>query len=231
MMDTAPATLDGPARTRQILAVIAVSTAILLTGFTPYAVAGLLIAFIIVTTLIWRERPRWASVGVRRPASWPRTIAVALLVGIGLQLFSIALLAPLLRSLGSQPLDLSHFDALRGDPLLLAMMLVYVWIFVALVEEIIFRGFLLPRIAALAAPGVNGMLVGIASTAVIFGLAHSYQGPPGIFLTTLSGVILGTLFVRSGLNLWTPILAHGVLDTFGLLIFYTKADEWLPSVL
>lgn len=230
MTEAAPAAANRPARPREMLAVIGASTAILLTGATPYAPAGLLVAFAIVLASIWQRSSRWAAVGIFAPASWRRTIALALLVGLGLQLFSLIALAPLLKELGSKPLDLSQLEVLRHDPLLLALMLIYVWSFVAFVEEIVFRGFLLPRIAALVGPYPHGTFIGIASTAMLFGLAHSYQGAPGIFLTSVTGVALGALFVRSKLNLWAPILAHGMLDTAGLLIFYTRADQWLPSI-
>lgn len=229
MTVAAPAAGGGGARPKQTLAVTGASAAILLTGFTPYATAGLLIAFVVVAASIWRERPRWAAVGLRRPTSWTRTIGVGLLVGVGLQLFSLTVLAPLLKGLGSMPLDLTRLEALRGDPVLLALMLVYVWVFVALVEEIVFRGFLLPRIAVLAGPGRYGTIVGIAATAGLFGLAHWYQGALGVFLTSVTALVLGTLFVRSGQNLWSPVVAHGALDTVGLLVFYSRADEWLAS--
>lgn len=230
MTEAGSTTLGGKARTSQMTAVVAASAAILVTGVTPYAPAGLIAAFVIVVLSIWRERPRWAAVGLRRPSSSARTMAIALLVGIGLQLFSLKVLAPILKGLGSKPLDLSQLEVLRGDPMLLGVMLIYVWAFVAPVEEIVFRGFLLPRIAALAGSGRNGLLIGVVATATLFGLAHWYQGAPGVFLTSVTGLVLGILFVRCGQNLWVPILAHGALDTAGLLVFYTRADEWLPSV-
>jgi hypothetical protein len=56
----------------------------------------------------------------------------------------------------------------------------------------------------------------VVFVAVRFGIGHSYKGPAGIVDSGMAGLILGAAFLLSGRNLWAPILAHGLIDTFGV---------------
>ncbi len=74
-------------------------------------------------------------------------------------------------------------------------------------EEFLYRGF---AMAALARLGISGWLI-VVTTAVLFGLAHLYQGRSGLVGTTLVGLVLG------GARLWLgslfPMVAwHTVID-------------------
>lgn len=88
--------------------------------------------------------------------------------------------------------DLAHFDVLSFTA--------------GIVEEILFRGFLIWGFASFMPLWVAAG-VGI----VLFGLAHSYQGwkqlPP---LLLISAVLMG-VFLISG-SLWLPMLLHVVAD-------------------
>ena len=76
-------------------------------------------------------------------------------------------------------------------------------------EEVLYRGF---GLAALrwAAPGLTnpGLIV---ITAVAFGLAHLYQGPPGVVLTGLVGAYLAWIAIATG-SLLPVMLLHALLD-------------------
>src|SRR6266487_4523994 len=48
----------------------------------------------------------WKSVGLTRPASWPRTFALALATAVGLQLVSLWITVPLATHLTGTPPDL-----------------------------------------------------------------------------------------------------------------------------
>jgi hypothetical protein len=63
-------------------AVTGAALVILLTGFTSYAIIGLLVGFAIVLVAIGGRHPRWSSIGFRRPRSWMRAVAIA--AGVGL---------------------------------------------------------------------------------------------------------------------------------------------------
>ncbi|MDJ0916507.1 MAG: CPBP family intramembrane metalloprotease [Woeseiaceae bacterium] len=75
-----------------------------------------------------------------------------------------------------------------------------------IVEEIVFRGFVLWYLAL-----IMPMWAAILVSSVAFGLGHSYQGAGGMLRTGLAGIALGVLFVISG-SIWLPIVAHALLD-------------------
>jgi membrane protease YdiL (CAAX protease family) len=61
-------------------------------------------------------------------------------------------------------------------------------------------------------------------SSIFFGLVHFYEGPLGILLTGLTGLLFGLIYMRSGRNLWVAIIAHGLVNTLTfLLIFFGTA--------
>jgi membrane protease YdiL (CAAX protease family) len=76
-----------------------------------------------------------------------------------------------------------------------------------LCEEFLYRGF---AMAALARGGLPTWIVVLAS-AVLFGLAHLYQGRGGLIGTLLLGVVFGGLRVATG-SLIPPIAWHAMID-------------------
>ena len=57
--------------------------------------------------------------------------------------------------------------------------------------------------------------------AVLFGLAHAYQGPTGILVTGSVGLAFGLLYLRLR-TLWALVIAHGLIDTIGLVALYLR---------
>jgi membrane protease YdiL (CAAX protease family) len=74
-------------------------------------------------------------------------------------------------------------------------------------EELMFRGF---GFRFFDHVGVSGQAL-IVVTAIVFGLAHSYQGWGGMIMTSIIGLVLGIFFVSSG-SLWLPIVVHILFD-------------------
>lgn len=75
-------------------------------------------------------------------------------------------------------------------------------------EEIVFRGWLLATLHG--ALRLNGTAL-IVLAAVLFGLAHAYQGITGVVLTAFAGVLFCGLYVATG-SLLAPILLHILID-------------------
>ena len=73
-------------------------------------------------------------------------------------------------------------------------------------EEILYRGFMIGYLAAF----MNIWVAGLAS-AVLFGLAHVYQGTAGVVRTGVTGLMLSLLFVWTG-QLWGLIAVHIAVD-------------------
>jgi uncharacterized protein len=82
-------------------------------------------------------------------------------------------------------------------------------------EELIFRGYLQQQFSALT----RHAWLGIAISAVFFGLAHGYEGKSGMLLITLYGALFGMLahFRRS---LRAGMFAHAWHDSLSGLVLY-----------
>ena len=100
------------------------------------------------------------------------------------------------------------------------MWLGIVWTWAAFGEEIAYRGYLVTRAADLGARSPAAYWTSVVFVAVLFGIGHYYKGPSGIIDSGVAGLILGAAFVLSGRNLWASILAHGFIDTFGVIVLF-----------
>jgi membrane protease YdiL (CAAX protease family) len=163
---------------------------------------------------------RWRDIGLRRPEKWLPILGWALLIGIGYQALDTALIVPLLQRLTGESIDLSQFAGLKGNLPALLVFVAISWTEAAFIEELFFRGYLLNRLMDVAGRERLGITFSLLANAIIFGIAHAYQGPTGVLDTALAGLILGLLYLLARRNLWLPILAHGLIDTVGFLLIY-----------
>ena len=76
-------------------------------------------------------------------------------------------------------------------------------------EELVYRGFLIWFLVPLA--GLTGAAL---ISALIFGLAHLYQGVRGLVSTTGIGLIFAVLYLLTG-SLWWLMVVHAVMDIAG----------------
>ena len=95
--------------------------------------------------------------------------------------------------------------------------LVVVWTFAAFGEEIAYRGYLLTRAADIGGRSTAAYWIGIIFVSILFGYGHYYKGPPGMIDSGIAGLTLGTAYMLAGRNLWVCVLAHGAIDTFGVI--------------
>lgn len=86
-------------------------------------------------------------------------------------------------------------------------------------EEMAFRGYLQQQLAALS----GSVLLAIVGQAVVFGVAHSYQGWKQVLVITVLGVVYGALAAWRR-NVRINILAHAFTDVWeGWLKFVVRA--------
>ncbi len=85
----------------------------------------------------------------------------------------------------------------------------FVWLGVTagVTEEVVFRGFLVRAVESAA----GSTWVGVAVAAIVFGLAHRYQGPSGAVRAGVLGAVLALPLVVTG-SVVPAILAHAALD-------------------
>jgi len=217
----------------QLLNTLALPTVALLlvySGIRRKPGIGILISLVIIAYTVWSTPAGLARLGLQQPRSWPGTIGLALLLGPLLALASTMLLEPAIERLTGHPHDLSVVDSVRGSLGALLQWLLVVWILVALLEEVIFRGYLLSALVGLIGTTPLALTVSVLLTSAVFGLAHAYQGPSGVLTTGVLGAALALIYLLSGFNLWLVILTHGLIDTVQLALIAANLDQRLRLV-
>ena len=154
------------------------------------------------------NRERFAAIGLGRPASVGRTVLLGLLTAA---------------CIFAAVVTLEHFGygrerlgdigrELKGNLPLLAERVAISLVVVGFVEEFIFRGFVMSRVAHIFGGANWSWIIALFAQAALFGLAHGYQQLYGMALTGIIGLFLGAVYLLSGRNLWVPIIGHGVYD-------------------
>ena len=207
----------------RLLAVIEILLALLipvggLVGVIPFSSTPFLLLF--GWLMLWLRGIGWRDLGLRRPASWRWTLLMGVAIGIGYQYLSLYVVEPLLARLTGNLPDVSQFAPLIGNKFFLFMSIVISWTLAAFGEELAFRGYLMNRIADLVGSSPMGWVISVTLVSALFGLVHLYQGASGMIAITLTGLLLGGLYLATGRNLWLPIIVHGVNDTLGFLLIF-----------
>jgi uncharacterized protein len=135
-------------------------------------------------------------------------------------------IVPLAVRVTGAAVDLSGIEDIRGDASALWPWLAQAWTLAAFGEEMVFRGYLIGRVADLAGPSRIGSAVGLVVSSVFFGWAHRHLGPAGMLATGCIGALLGLLYLATR-NLWPVIICHALVDTVSLLVVYSGHGSWL----
>ncbi len=167
----------------------------------------------------------FSAMGFKRPDSWTRVVLIALAAAalrIGLAEFVID---PLTERFWPPATAPAGVEEITGNIKYALLALGFVWVFAAFGEEIAYRGYLVTRAADVGGRTTAAYWVGVILVAVLFGIGHFYKGPSGIIDSGFAGLILGAAYLLSGRILWTSILAHGFIDTFGIIVVYFGWDS------
>ena len=162
----------------------------------------------------------WKAAGLRWPRSWRKTILFAL-AAAALRIFLSALVIdPVTAHFWPPAVAPSGMNEITGHWKVALEWLGIVWTFAAFGEEISYRGYLLRRAADVGSRSKVAWWAGVLVSAVLFGYGHYYKGPAGILDSGMAGLILAAAYVLSEGNLWVCILAHGFIDTFGVVAVF-----------
>jgi membrane protease YdiL (CAAX protease family) len=171
----------------------------------------------VLFAIAW-ERENWKEAFFLKdsPIGLLRGAAFALLIVVG-----ILVLLQLVGLLDIKGLIPNHEKAAA---------LIFAWfiaqIFNAVQEELVFRGYLLRRLA-----GQFDKHLSVAIVSLIFGLGHVAQySLPGFISATLSGAIFGYLYLWYK-NIYVPIGMHGTWDICSHVLVNLKILEVQPGPL
>lgn len=180
-------------------------------------VIGMVVTLALAWFLIERRGQTWQDLGMARPAWLPTLGWTVLIVAVtmGLQF--------LLSDFARENADYSRFEPLRGNLGYLIWGLISVWVTAAFIEEMLYRGYLIDRLAALFAEHKYRWGYAVLISGILFGLVHFYQGPAGILMTGMFGLAFGWLFLLLRRNLWPLIFAHGIINSISFIAIYLGA--------
>lgn len=204
----------------EILFVIALVELLSFVNIVP-----LISIFLVVMALLWLQGTNWSSLGLNGTTSIRRTVTLGLSFGI---LFFI------LQQFAVNPI-VSHFfpppplppppthpvtPPPRESILEFIYSLISSWTSAGFAEEMIFRGYLLNRLADLFGRRFWGWTIALFIQAAVFGSAHAYEHLDGMTTVAVSGVLLGLLYFGSRRNLWACAITHAVIDTIAFTLSF-----------
>jgi membrane protease YdiL (CAAX protease family) len=185
---------------------------------------SIILALILIRSVLWLRRSSWYEYGLKRPESWFKTILFSF-AGLVSVYIVVIITMPIVIRLTGQPVDRSPFDVLRGNVTALIFGLIVVWTLAAFGEELIFRGYLMNTLARILGNEKGGWIFACFINSVLFALGHTYQGPSGVILLGIVGLLYALYYLGSGRNLWVPILMHGLYDTSAFLVIFFNLDK------
>ena len=166
----------------------------------------------------------FSAIGFKRPKSWRRIVVIALAAAALRILLGDLVIEPLTAKFWPAPIAPALANEITGNPIAAAIALLIVWTFAAFGEEISYRGYLVRRGADAFGGSSAANWIAVLIVSILFGFGHYYKGASGIVDSSVAGLILGTAFIVSGRNLWAAILAHGLIDTFGVIAAFFGSD-------
>ena len=164
--------------------------------------------------LIRLRGERLADIGLKRPASWLRTIV------LGIVMATILFVAMYFSEKAGFRRDLSKFQAVQGNLDLTIRGVCYAFIGAGLWEEFTSRGFLMQGLAMCFGGSRGAWFAACIIQGALFGAAHAYQNPLGVAIAGTLGILLGIIVIASGRNLWLVIIGHGLYDASRFVLFY-----------
>ena len=159
----------------------------------------------------------WSAMGLKQPASWRRIFLIALVAAILRILLGQFLIEPVTGFFWPKPIAPTLANEITGNVKIALGALLLVWTFAVFGEEIAYRGYLLTRAADVGSRSAAAYWIGIVLVSILFGYGHYYKGASGVIDSGVAGLILGSAYMLAGRNLWASILAHGFIDTFGVI--------------
>ena len=175
------------------------------------------ILFVLGLATVRLRDGRWSAMRLKRPDSWLRIFLIALAAAALRIILGQFVVEPITGRYWPAPIASALANEIAGNPRVAVLALLIVWTFAAFGEEIAYRGYLITRGADVGARSAVAYWVAMLLVSILFGYGHYYKGPSGIVDSGIAGLILGTAYLLAGRNLWAAILAHGFIDTFGVI--------------
>jgi len=197
------------------------------TNLGPIVINLAYVLGIVIASVVLQSRGTgWGQIGLARPDSWRRTVLLGVGVTVGTILAGVAFRGIILNfpGLEIQPSDQSQYSPLHRNLPLLLLMLVLSWTTIAFGEEMLFRAFLTNSLAGRFQHAKARWAIALIGSSLAFGVIHYDYGLAGMVETTLMGLFLGFAYLRTGHNLWVPIITHGLMNSLKFVLVFSGAQ-------
>ncbi|WP_411895221.1 CPBP family intramembrane glutamic endopeptidase [Winogradskyella sp. A2] len=178
------------------------------------------ILIIIANYIEYNGKPFSALGFQREKFTFKNILVLAPLVALGLFVFYVFVLVPVVTKLTGSPIDYSSFDELKGNLPVFLITLLLVWATAGFGEEIIFRGYFMRQFVKFFGESKISMVLNIILITGFFGFMHSQQGITGQLVTWIIGALLALIFYLRKYDLWFVIAVHGFFNTIALTCIY-----------
>ncbi len=182
---------------------------------------GGMILVAVAAVLLLGGRPP-STIGWRSDALWVDVVlGIAFTVAVIVSMIAVATLllvfAPNLFDEMQRAPEAIRNTFPRMPPALLLLLCGWVAVF----EEVVFRGFLLTRLRVI----VRSWPVAVAGGSLLFALPHSYQGPVAVGLVFVLGLMLGAVFAWRR-SLAPVIVWHFLFNGVQFFALYYGSSDW-----
>lgn len=189
---------------------------------------GTIVTQLVLILLVWFGiRLRGVRMRDLIGGRWNKVEDFLLDVGLAVGFFVVAILLLAVLRVAVGVLDLHHLEKQKEDTIrmlgalaphtyLEAGFFLLLSLCAGLFEEIIFRGYFQLQFKALA----RNAAIGIVASAVIFGLAHAYQGKRMMFVIGVYGMFFGIL-AHFRKSLRPGMMAHAFQDSLAGIVLFT----------
>ena len=224
--DEMPFPSNRPSISRMLSAFELLIGAAIVIGHNVFRIVPNEVPILVVLGLIsiWRRDRTWSAIGFKRPSSWRRIIVIAIAAAALRIVLGEFVVEPVTGFFWPAPVAPAMASEIKGNVTMALVALAIVWTFAAFGEEIGYRGYLLTRAADVGGRSTAAWWIGVIIVSVLFGYGHYYKGASGIVDSGVAGGILGIAYMVAGRNLWACILAHGLIDTVGIIFAFFGWD-------
>jgi len=177
--------------------------------------------FFVAWYLLHRRGLGWWSMGLNRNIAWWQLIVAVALLYLAIMAASRWLVPPLSELLDMPTPSRPGFILyIRGNLLATLGWLGVGWVVGGFMEECLFRGFLLNRVAEIFGGRTLGLAVGVVTQACLFGLLHYYSGAYAVVSAGTFAIVSGACYLLIGRRLWPLVLAHGIWNSVAIWNVY-----------
>ncbi len=197
----------------------------LLIGLTFLGQIGFLIAILFMGFILRYQKISITAIGLKRPKSWLKTTMLGIFLAVLILALFLLIINPMLQGfLPIEEKNLERFATMKGNTLYFLIGIISSIVTAGFGEEIIWRGYILRRLATIFGNRSSSWVIALLITSVLFGCLHFYQGMVGIVQTGFTGFLLGLIFILNGKkSLWVNIIAHSTIDIISLTAIYLGA--------